>query len=207
MSELSKRLKYAREHVAGFKSARQFAIKNGYPPSTYGGYENGSRFVTVELAHTLAKELSIDPVWLLTGAGRARPIANIDPIKESLTLVPVFSWIHAGQVNEADMDYDPEEFVPIVSSSATLRALRVRGSSMNLKADDGDVIVVDYSQCSPYDGMLVVARVGDEVTFKKYRDTNGPIRLEPVSTEPHDTIYPAEGFEILGRVIWSFKRH
>lgn len=105
------------------------------------------------------------------------------------------------------MNADYEELIPVASDSDTLRALRVRGNSMNREVADGGIIVVDYSQRHPYDGMLVVARIGDEVTFKRYRDTNGPIRLEPESTEPHDTIYPGDGFEILGRVIHSIRNH
>lgn len=78
---------------------------------------------------------------------------------------------------------------------------------MNRVVDDGGVIVVDYEQRHPYDKMLVIARIGDEVTFKRYRDTNGPIRLEPDSTDPHETIFPGEGFEILGRVVYSIRSH
>ena len=49
--------------------------------------------------------------------------------------------------------------------------------------------------------MHLVARAGDELTSKRHRATNGPIRREPDSTEPHETLYPGEGFEVLGRVI------
>lgn len=72
---------------------------------------------------------------------------------------------------------------------------------MNRVAPPGSVIVADAEQRQPEDGWAIIALVGDEVTFKRYRDTAGPIRLEPDSTEPHETLYPIEGFEVLGRVV------
>lgn len=207
MGTISDRLKWAREHLAGIKSARKFAIANDMPPSTYGGYENNSRQIDLQTANRLAKLLRVDAGWLITGVGSPRSGAELAPVEKELTWVPVYSWIHAGSVNAADMSAEPEQVIPFVSSSSTIRALIVRGTSMNREVDDGGIIIVDYEQTCPYDGALVVARVGDEVTFKCYRDKNGPIRLEPLSYEQHETIFPGEGFEILGRVVWSMKKH
>lgn len=207
MSGVSERLKWARERLAGFTSARQFALRHDIPVSTYAGYENNSRKLDLPTASRLSKLLRVDVGWLLTGSGTPRPTSELAPITKQVTMVPVYSWIHAGDVGSADMSADPEDLVPIASDSKTLRALRVRGTSMNRVVDDGGVIVVDYEQCHPYDKMLVIARIGDEVTFKRYRDTNGPIRLEPDSTDPHETIFPGEGFEILGRVVYSIRSH
>lgn len=96
---------------------------------------------------------------------------------------------------------DSDTYVPILTEADNPVALEVRGTSMNRVAPPRSFIVVDPAQRHPEDGWAVIALIGDEVTFKRYRDTNGPIRLEPDSTDPHETLYPANGFEILGRVI------
>lgn len=96
---------------------------------------------------------------------------------------------------------ESDVFIPILTDAKDPVALEVRGTSMNRVAPPHSHIIVDPEQRHAEDGWAVIALVGDEVTFKRYRDTNGPIRLEPDSTEPHDTLYPGEGFEILGRVI------
>lgn len=75
---------------------------------------------------------------------------------------------------------------------------------MDREAPPGSVIVVDYTQTFPVDRTLVVARRGSETTFKRYRDNDGPRRLEPVSTDPsHQTIFEnGQSIEIVGRVIY-----
>lgn len=200
MRDAADRLRWARE-TAGYDSARQFALANGFSYGTYSGWENGARGIKPPVAQKLAKLLKIDAAWLLTGVGKPSPHTELSPDHRALAWAPVISWISAGQLGSADMNLDADQYVPVVTTSRSVAALRVEGTSMNRVAPKGSFIVVDYEQQHPYDGMLVVARVDDQVTFKRYRDTNGPIRLEPDSTEPHDTLYPGEGFEIIGRVV------
>lgn len=200
MKELHQRLTWARE-TAGFKTRSEFARHADIPVPTYIGYENGARGINPKLATKLSKHLHVDAGWLLTGVGVARRNANVSPVTRDVTWAPVVSWVHAGRLGEADLNADADYFVPVTTDSDTVAAFEVRGSSMNRVAPEGSVIVVDSAQRAAVDGWAVMALVGDQVTFKRYRDTNGPIRLEPDSTDQHETLYPADGFEILGRVV------
>ena len=194
------RLKWARE-LAGYDSANSFAEKHGFVYGTYSGWENGNRGIKPAVAQKLAIILKVDAAWLLTGVGKPRPTTELSPNNRTVSWAPIVSWVSAGSLSSADINGDADHYIPVLTMSKTIVAIQVEGTSMNRIAPKGAFIVVDWSQQSPYDGMLLVARVGDELTFKRYRDTNGPIRLEPDSTEPHETLYPGEGFEVLGRVI------
>lgn len=102
---------------------------------------------------------------------------------------------------EADLSVIDDR-VPVAHHRATVFALRVRGSSMNRVAPEGSVIVVDYEDRELVDKRLYVVRYGNEATFKRYRNTGGPERLEPDSSEPHETIFPVDGFEVIGRAVF-----
>lgn len=200
MKELHERLTWARE-TAGFKTRSEFARHIDIPISTYIGYENGSRLINPKLATKLSKHLHVDAGWLLTGIGTARKGPDVTPVTHSVYWAPVMSWVHAGHLGDADLNGDADYYVPVTTDSDTVAAFEVRGTSMNRVAPENSVIVVDSAQRMAEDGWAVIALINNEVTFKRYRDTNGPIRLEPDSTDQHETLYPVEGFEILGRVI------
>ena len=130
-------------------------------------------------------------------------LANMAPVGEPVFEVPIISWVQAGQLTETiePSDFsDAKEHVVVPYRRESLFALEVRGGSMNRIAPGGSLIVVDYYDQDPVDGKCYIFRVGGETTFKRYRAS--PARLEPDSTEPgHDTIFPQDGVEILGRVI------
>ena len=68
--------------------------------------------------------------------------------------------------------------------------LRVRGDSMDRTGiRDGDVVAVRRNP-APRDGDVVVARIGNEITMKRFRATRGDGELRPESTnEDHGTIW------------------
>jgi len=202
METAGDRLKWARIN-AGFESASDFARHHGLGAGGYRHHENGTRPIRVHVAKIYAKLLNIDPAWLLTGSGQPQKGLSLLPNGRPLRIAPVISWVQAGAFGLADMmDNDAHQGVPVITNSKHIAALEVRGTSMNRVAPPGSYIVIDYDDVAPVDGMLCVARVAGELTFKKYRDTGGPIRLEPDSTDPHDTIYPDSDMSIVARVIW-----
>ena len=95
--------------------------------------------------------------------------------------------------------------MPVVWHHPTY-ALEVRGTSMNRVAQPGDIIIVDPEDREPKDKLIYIVRNGSDLTFKRYRDSNGPIRLEPDSTENHETIFPSDGLEVVGRVIFVLRK-
>jgi hypothetical protein len=66
--ESSARLKKARE-AAGYQSARQAALKNGWTPSTYASHENGQTAVPSKAAEVYAKAFHSTAAWILFGTG------------------------------------------------------------------------------------------------------------------------------------------
>lgn len=66
--EIAKRLKAARK-AAGYKSAKDFAISQNMPISTYSQHETGKRSINAELIITYSSRLQVNPYWLLTGNG------------------------------------------------------------------------------------------------------------------------------------------
>ncbi len=174
----------------------------GVEDGTYRHHENGTRNFAMPAARKYAKQFEVDVTWLLTGQGQPKPSVNLTPDNRPLQMVPLISWVQAGQLAHSEIDFDQaDERVPFASPRKMLFALKVRGTSMNRVAPDGSRIVVDYDDRDPSDGKCYVFLCRGDTTFKRYRDTNGPVRLEPDSSDPHDTIFPDGDFTVVGHVI------
>ena len=84
--------------------------------------------------------------------------------------------------------------------------LRVKGDSMDLVGfRSGDVVAV-HEGGDPRNGDIVVARIGEEITLKRYYRQNGygSIELQPVSSNAEHNTIPVDGqtdFEISGVVV------
>jgi DNA polymerase V len=86
--------------------------------------------------------------------------------------------------------------------------IRVDGDSMvDAGILPGSLLVVDRA-AEVHEGHVVVARVGDELTVKRFSTDGGRILLLPAN-ELYQPIEITEGveFEIWGRVIYSIQRH
>ena len=80
--------------------------------------------------------------------------------------------------------------------------LRVRGMSMrDAGIMDGDLLAVQSSK-EAKNGQIVVARLGEEVTVKRFNRTNGTIELHPENPDYHTiVVHPGEPFEIEGLAV------
>lgn len=207
MRNLHKRLKWARLN-AGFESAAAAvrALEAGgvlVEIGTYRHHENGTRRPTTELAARYAKFFGVREMWLVLGQPPVKEGEGLSDVRGQIVHAPIISWVSASLMATAIPDFSEfPESVPVVHSSPTLAALRVHGTSINRVAPDGAIIVFDYEDKHLEDKQLYVFGYGDEATVKRYRCTDGPVRLEPDSTEPHATIYPESDFTVIGRVRW-----
>ena len=88
--------------------------------------------------------------------------------------------------------------------------LRVKGSSMSATGIECDDIVALRYQEEASNGDLVVARIGEEITLKRFRQTNSQIRLEPESYDPeHEAIEidpDTDDWAIVGVVVGAIIR-
>lgn len=143
----------------------------------------------------LAEALRCSQDWLLGGQGSP----------SIPTRVPIISWVQAGDLVEAvEIPHEWRSWIDYPVQHNNMIALEVKGSSMNRVSPDGSVIIVDLRERDLIQNRLYVIRVGNETTYKRFRDA--PARLEPDSTEVHETIFLREQqleVHIIGRVVHS----
>ncbi len=139
---------------------------------------------------------------------------NVEFVKLSKGRVPLISWVQAGNWVEAMNNFelgDAEEWLPAVGGSESVFCLRVVGDSMTSPHGDsfpeGSIIWVDPEQRNPNNGDYIIAKHpgGENVTFKQYKiNESGGCYLKPLNTA-HPTIF--EEFSVVGKIIWSGKKH
>jgi repressor LexA len=82
--------------------------------------------------------------------------------------------------------------------------LRVVGDSMKSESiNDGDYVIV-LRRNKPESGELVVARVGDDVTLKRFYLEGDHVRLQ--SSDCSAKLYPAKDVEVQGVVVGLMRK-
>jgi len=138
-----------------------------------------------------------------SGASSAIP-SFVPPIPPNLMSLPLVGRVAAGspilaqEHVEATYSVDPAMF-----SSKPDFLLKVKGWSMrDAGICDGDFLAVKKVD-SAKNGQIVVARIGDEVTVKRYRKTGSTIELLPenpdfsvITVDPHSDEFALEGLAV-----------
>ena len=99
------RLAYARQALAGLRSAADAARRLRVPYPTYASHENGSRGFGPEEADLYARTFKVDREWLVWGIGNPRgpsivdKIAQLDPDRRKLA-ESYLDWLHAEQAKD-----------------------------------------------------------------------------------------------------------
>ena len=133
--------------------------------------------------------------------------SNVFPIADKPVKVPVVGKISAGLPILAQENIEGYEFAPssLIKSGNTYFYLRVQGDSMNLKFNDGDIVLVQQQSSLENDEIGVILVNNSDATVKKYKNENGLIILYPMSTNPEHTIQvynPKETeIKIIGKVV------
>lgn len=171
------------------------AKMSGLAPSTINRFLKSPAFTSTISSKTVMK--------ICDALGIEDPFNGLGGKKDLPTRVPVISWIQAGTMRATEDPYplgQADKWVAVDSNKDTLLANEIRGTSINRRADEGDIVVWDFADRDLVDKKFYVIRIGDEATVKRYRAT--PARFEPFSLDPdHPTIFLGPGVEILGRVI------
>lgn len=171
------------------------SIQNGLPPTV----REICTALGIKSTSTVHYHLKIlEQEGYITRNGRLNRSIRIN--SQSACMVPLIGKVTAGMPIFAVEEI--ESYIPIpanLGKDSNLFALRVIGESM-IKAGimDGDIVVVkqtDYAE----NGQIVVARLGDEATVKRFYKENGKYRLQP----ENDFLEPIiiDTCEILGKVI------
>ena len=197
LPRLTPRQRQVLDWIRGFMEAR------GMPP-TRAEIADGLGFSTPSSAEdhlqALARKGALE---IVPGASRGLRLNAIPgvPVQGTLPLVgrvAAGSPILAAEHIEAHYSVDTELFSPRADY-----LLRVRGTSMrDAGIFDGDLLAV-HKVAEARPGQIVVARVEDEVTVKRFRRRGREIVLapeneafEPIVIDPRQTAFTIEGVAV-----------
>ena len=173
---------------------------------TISNYENEKRDMTPDTIIKLAEYFNVTTDYLL-GKCDSRNESNVFPIADSPISVPVLGKISAGLPLLATENIEGYELAPssMIKDGFDYFYLRVNGDSMNLKFNDGDIVLVQKQDGLENDEVGVVLVDGQDATVKKYKYENGFVILSPMSTNPIHAvqIYNPKDIpiKIIGKVI------
>jgi repressor LexA len=182
---------------------RAFMEARGMPP-TRAEIASGLGFSTPSSAEdhlqALAKKGAIE---LVPGASRGLRLKDVPgvPVQGTLPLVgrvAAGSPILAAEHVEGYFRVDPELFAPRADY-----LLRVRGTSMqNVGILDSDLLAV-HQTSDAHSGQIVVARLNDEVTVKRFKRRGRDIvllpenaKFAPIVVDPRTTAFAIEGIAV-----------
>lgn len=170
--------------------------------------ENGKRKPSPIILKKLASIYNLDYIDLYEKAGYIDLVeSNVFPITDTPKKVPVVGKISAGLPILATENIEGYEFAPSsqIKEGYTYFYLRVQGDSMNLKFNEGDIVLVQKQDDLENNEIGVILVNGFDATVKKYRKENGLVILEPMSTNPENTVQiynPKDiSIKVIGKVI------
>src|SRR5690242_17576148 len=138
----------------------------------------------------------------------ARAIQLVDHRPPSAGL-PLLGAVAAGSPVEAVANSDDRLDFDQLFAGPDHYALKVRGQSMiDDHIDDGDYVVIRRQETAS-NGERVVARIGSEVTLKRYFRGDGQVRLEPANSSMKPIILKeneAGDTEILGVLVGVLRK-
>ena len=207
--DFSSRLKIAM-NIRNIK-ASELSEKAHIPKSAISQYLSGLYEAKQKTIFKLATALNVSEAWLM---GLDVPMersdcveSNVFPITDVPKKVPVVGKISAGVPILATENIEGYEFAPSsqIKEGYTYFYLRVQGDSMNLKFNEGDIVLVQKQDTLENDEIGVILVDGNDATVKKYKSENGLVILEPMSTNPENAVQiynPKKvDIKIIGKVI------
>lgn len=207
--KVGSRLKQARElnHITLEEAGKKVDVHK----STVLRWENGeTEKIKLPIIEILAQYYNVNPIWLMgydVPMERQKEESNVFPVPDIPKKIPVVGKISAGMPILAVENIEGYEFAPSsqIKEGYTYFYLRVQGDSMNMKFNEGDIVLVQKQNFLENDEIGVILVNGDDATVKKYKSENGLIILEPMSTNPENTvqIYNPKNIDIkiIGKVI------
>lgn len=177
---------------------RQFIATTGFPPTqTEIASQLGFRSANAAKDHLLALERK-GAIELIPGSSRGIRLLGEDEGLPVIGRVAAGSPILAEQHIEGRCHFAPDTFSPRADY-----LLRVRGMSMrDIGIMDGDLLAVHKTQ-EARNGQIVVARLHDEVTVKRFEQHRHQVRLiaENPDFEPIEVDLRSEELAIEGLAV------
>lgn len=213
--EFSDRIRAA---IAGSgKTQAQIAKEAGISQGAISQYLSGHvKSLKAGTAAKLSEATGYAATWLATGEGPEKSIADLEGKGARASLVPLISWVQAGEWTSVVSTFDPADadmWLPCPTRhSPDAFALRVRGDSMHNPGrepsfKDGDIIFVD-PRLEAHHRSLVVVRLddGSEATFKQLLTEGNERFLQALNPDWPNRIFPINGkASLCGVVIGKYQ--
>jgi repressor LexA len=191
-STIGERLRSAREQ----KELDQATLseKIGVVTRTLQRWEKGEQVPDGIAITRIARNTGVQPTWLLTGEGEMYPSPvrheNVYALpsarqkrKVRLAEIPLVSAVPAGKVATMFHPDYVDNYVSVDDiKDPGAFALKVKGSSMAPRIEDGDIVVVS-PQTEARSGDICVIRVNEEDTLKKVKFEGNYVHLIPLNPE------------------------
>ena len=154
----------------------EMAKLTGLTVSAISMYENGNREPNFETLELIADFFNIDMDYLL-GKSDIQNKNTISNVVKGIR-IPILGRVVAGIPLEAIEDIEGwEEITPRMASGGEFFALRIRGSSMEPKLVEGDVVIVRKQSTIDNGDIAIVLVNGNEATCKQVNRTPTGITL------------------------------
>ena len=188
----------------------ELSEKTGIDKSKISSYMSGRYKAKQDGVYLLAQALNVNEIWLMgydVPMERQKVESNVFPTTDVPEKVPVVGKISAGLPILSTENIEGYEFAPSsqIKKGYTYFYLRVQGDSMNLKFSEGDIVLIQRQDTLENDEIGAILVDGNDATVKKYKFENGLVILEPMSTNPENTVQiynPKKiNIQIIGKVI------
>ena len=205
---------------------REFAELLGVSPSVISNVESGIRQVSKSLQNLMVEKLNVNPSFLITGEGpmfTGQEVAPMAPapsmgiyrsgglreLHETMTgkLVPFLTqMVSAGPGAELQEYEDSCGLIclPEAAVKGELRALRVKGDSMEPTLRPGDIVVCDQNGWQG-DGVYVIRDL-DSAYVKRIRRVREGLEVISDNTAYKPWSCPSEELVLVGRVVFCVVR-
>ena len=171
-------------------------------------YENGTNELDLDGYILLSKLFNCSIEYIAGKTDIRNPKeSNIMPLPDTPVKVPVIGKISAGLPLLANENIEGYEFAPssLIKDGFEYFYLRVNGDSMNLKFNNGDIVLVQKQDDLENDEIGVILVDGMDATVKKYKYENGLVILSPMSTNSEHVVQiynPKDiNIKIIGKVV------
>lgn len=181
-----KRIMYERQ-ILQVDIANQLGVSK----PTVSGWCSGQYMPRGELMQRLLQLLDVS-LEELTGSPQS-------PAKGDVIRVPILGRIPAGV--PLIMIQDVEGWEEIAWRPGEFFALRIRGSSMEPRIKDGDVVILKKQEDVENGEVAAVVVGGDDATLKKVYKQEGTIVLMPLNPSFTPMVFPASAVRIIGKAV------
>lgn len=174
--------------------ANQLNVK----PNTISNWENEKSFPDLDSLRKMAAIFDVSVDYILGGSS----IGTAEGVR-----IPVLGDVAAGIPIEAITDIvDYEEIDAALAATGDFFGLRIKGSSMEPRMREGDVVIVRKQDSAETGDTVVVLVNGDSATVKKIKYGPDGISLIPTNPAYDVQFYSAADVErlpvrVIGRVV------